>query len=384
MSPIISYKQQSRILNAIRFPLACMVVIIHCKINEDKWILPQYTTLTGEEFSTTIQILFSNILSAIAVPTFYLISGYFFFYRTAQFTKNIYLEKLKKRIHTLLIPYILWNVLYIFIIILMKIAAYFVKGKPLSNIIVFFEDNNWLHMFWDCKIWGTNKVNWLGYLTPSTGPILIPMWFIRDLIVLVLITPIIYFFIRKFKLWTIIVLGICYITGIWPNIHGFSITAVFFFSIGAYFSLYKRNMVNDLRLFRKHVFILYPLLTILMIYFNSDFTTIGAYIYPFYIIIGVATIINMTTLLEEKGKLTTNSKLSDTTFFIYAFHNLIALNIVSRILEIPFPTTDYNWINISLNYILRPFLTITICLISYYIMKKYVPNILNILTGSRS
>lgn len=186
MNPIISYKQQSRILNAIRFPLACMVVIIHCKINEDKWILPQYTTLTGEEFSTTIQILLSNILSGIAVPTFYLISGYFFFYRTEQFTKNIYLEKLKKRIHTLLIPYILWNILYIFIIILMKIAAYFVKGKPLSNIITFFGDNDWLHMFWDCKIWNTNKVNWLGYLTPSTGPILIPMWFIRDLIVLII------------------------------------------------------------------------------------------------------------------------------------------------------------------------------------------------------
>lgn len=284
MNPIINYKQQSCILNTIRFPLACMVVIIHCKIKVDEWGLPQWRTFTGEEVSQVIQILFSNILSGIAVPTFYLISGYFFFYRTEQFTKNVYLQKLKKRIHTLFIPYILWNFLFIFIIILIKITDYFVKGKPLSNIIAFFENNNWLHMFWDCNILSTNKVNWLGYLTSFTGPILTPMWFIRDLIVLVLITPIIYFFIRKFKLWTIIVLGICYITGIWPNIHGLSITALFFFSIGAYFSLHKRNMVNDLRLLRKYTFILYPPLIILMIYFNGNFTTTGAYIYPFYII----------------------------------------------------------------------------------------------------
>lgn len=384
MQSEITYSQQSRILNALRFPLACMVVIIHCKINQDEWVLPQWRGFSGDELSAAIQILFSTILSGIAVPTFYLMSGYFFFYRMENFTWNVYLNKLKKRVHTLLIPYILWNFLCILYIIMKKIAAYLVKGKPLSNITDFFEDNGWLRMFWDCNVWSLDRVNVLGYFIPPTGPILVPLWFLRDLMVIVLITPVIYYVLRKFKLWAIVVLGLCYITGIWPYIHGFSVTAAFFFSLGAYFSINKLNMVEELRHFRKCAFVLYVPMVVLMMYLNGNHTTVGGYVYPLYIIIGVITIINIVTLLEEKGKLTTSSKLSDTTFFIYAFHGLIALEIASMILGIPFPTADNDWMNISIHYILKPFLTVAICLISYRIMKKYMVGILNVLTGNRA
>lgn len=92
MASDINFSQQSRILNSIRFPLACMVVAIHCKINQSEWVLPQWAGFSGEEFSAAIQILFSTILSGIAVPTFYLVSGYFFFYRTDIFTQ-MYIRK---------------------------------------------------------------------------------------------------------------------------------------------------------------------------------------------------------------------------------------------------------------------------------------------------
>lgn len=166
MQSLISITRQSRILSAIRFPLACMVVMIHCKINESQWVLPQWTNITGEEFSSALQIFFSNILGGIAVPTFYLISGYFFFYRTEYFTKNVYIEKLKKRVHTLLIPYLSWNILTILLIVLKKIGAYFVKGKPLSNIISYFDENNWLRMLWDCNTWSTDKIICWNILPP--------------------------------------------------------------------------------------------------------------------------------------------------------------------------------------------------------------------------
>lgn len=384
MKQTISFSQQSRILNNLRFPLACMVVIIHCKINQHEWVLPQWSIFSGEEFSAAIQILFSTILSGIAVPTFYLLSGYFFFYRTDRFTPNVYKEKLKKRVHTLLIPYVAWNFLYILYVVLKKVAAYFVKGKPLSSITDYFEDNGWIRMFWDCNIWSLDKMNILGLFTPPTGPILIPMWFIRDLIVVVLITPIIYYILRKFKLLAVVVLTLCYITGIWPYIHGFSITAVFFFSFGAYFSINKLNMVDELGRFRKCVFVLYVPMVVIMMYLNGNHTMVGGYVYPIYIIIGVVAIINIATLLEEKSKLSINSKLPDTTFFIYAFHGLIALEIARVVLGIPFPTTSNNWINVSIHYILKPFLTVAICLISYHIMKKYMSGILSFLTGNRN
>lgn len=108
------------------------------------------------------------------------------------------------------------------------------------------------------------------------------MWFIRDLMVVVLITPIIYYIIRKFKVWAILILCLCYVTGIWPYIHGFSITAVFFFSLGAYFSINKLNMVNEIRRYSLYSYSLFLPLIIIMVLLNGNHTTIGAYIPPIY------------------------------------------------------------------------------------------------------
>lgn len=106
MQQNISFSQQSRILDKLRFPLACMVVVIHCKINQGGWVLPQWSNFTYSDLSVVIQILFSTILSGIAVPMFYLMSGYFFFYKIDVFDSNVYRAKLKKRISTLLVPYL--------------------------------------------------------------------------------------------------------------------------------------------------------------------------------------------------------------------------------------------------------------------------------------
>lgn len=383
MDSKFSLSQQSRILNFLRFPLACMVVIIHCKINESGWVLPQWSDgITGEEFSTAIQILFSNILCGIAVPIFYLISGYFFFYGTDGFAINSYHRKLKKRVRTLLVPYILWNLLYVFYVVSLIFMGFIVKNEPLSNIETFFEGNGWLRMFWDCNVWGIYKVNILGHSIPNSGPILIPMWFIRDLMVVIIISPIIYFLLRKLKLLVVVVLALCYITGIWPNWHGFSVTAIFFFSIGAYFSIYKMNIINELAKLKNISYVISFSLLILLVYLNGRYSLLGGYIYPFYIIVGVIAVINVVAALEKREKLF-NLKWSDATFFIYAFHGLIGLTIAEVILGIIFSTDNNCWWCIIIHYLLKPILTVCICLMVYDLMRKSVPRFLNVLTGNR-
>lgn len=375
-------EQQSRILNSLRFPLACMVVIIHCKINEKTWIMPEWDNITGPEILTAIQILFSNIICGIAVPIFFILSGYFFFYRTKNFTKEIYYTKIKKRIYTLFIPYIIWNLLYILTITMRKVIACLIKDRPLSSVITFFDEKGWIRLFWDSEIWGRNNINILGQEIFSTGPILIPMWFLRDLIIVIFISPIIYIGIRHLKYWSIIFLAGCYFTGIWCyNFHGLSITAVFFFSIGAYFSIYNLNILNELIRYKKIAFILWIPFIILLMYFNGNYTTEGRYLYPFYVIIGIICTINFAASLTER-KQQKLSKLGEgrTTFFIYAFHGLIGLTISSIILKILLPPINY-WPYAILYYLIKPILTIIICLICFYLMKKYIPQALNILTG---
>ena len=75
----------------------------------------------------------SHVISRAAVPTFFLISGYYFFLNT-RFTLATYKDKLRKKIRTILLPYLLWNIIAIGRVVALKIGAWFIKDKPLSNI----------------------------------------------------------------------------------------------------------------------------------------------------------------------------------------------------------------------------------------------------------
>ena len=80
----------SRILDALRFPLAVMVLVIHSFISKD-YHLPDYTSLSGMDICVALQILFSHVISAVAVPAFFMMSGYFFFYKEERFNITTYI-----------------------------------------------------------------------------------------------------------------------------------------------------------------------------------------------------------------------------------------------------------------------------------------------------
>ncbi len=62
------------------------------------------------------------------------------------------------------------------------------------------------------------------YKKHKTGPILIPLWFVRDLMVVVLFTPIIYGLVKRFNLLPVLLLAFCYISSIRIQIPGFTVT----------------------------------------------------------------------------------------------------------------------------------------------------------------
>ena len=99
------------------------------------------SSVIGSTIYDSIRIFMCHVISRAAVPTFFLISGYYFFYKIKDFTFDNYKDKLKKRIRTILIPYLLWNAIAISKIVILKIGAWVVKGKPLDNVLSFFEEN---------------------------------------------------------------------------------------------------------------------------------------------------------------------------------------------------------------------------------------------------
>ena len=119
---------QSQTINWLRFPLAVAVVFIHSFGIPSEYALPSLniSSFSGMDFFNLIRICFSHVITHVAVPIFYLISGYLFFFRLKDFDfRRGYLEKIKSRLHTLVIPYILWNLISILSIVALKVGFFF-------------------------------------------------------------------------------------------------------------------------------------------------------------------------------------------------------------------------------------------------------------------
>ena len=169
----------------LSFVAIILVVIIHNSAINQYNISPDFLT----SFTTFIHNFFAYGIGAIAVPIFFFISGISMF---RNYRPNLYTQKLKSRIKTLLIPYLIWNTIGLLFTILYTYT-------PLSNIISgreFFEPTvrNILEGIF------LYKYNF-------------QFWFLYDLIIFVILTPI--FNIMISKKWLSIIFSIVFL--ILPN-----------------------------------------------------------------------------------------------------------------------------------------------------------------------
>lgn len=369
----------SRVISAIRFPLAVMVVFIHSFGEPLTHATTEidYTHFWGvSELYDILRVAISHVMTHCAVPTFFLISGYLFFTKLQQWNWVVWKRKMKKRIHTLFIPYIVWISISIALTPLSMIAGCIIKGHSWNNIIDWFDNNGWLHMFWDCHTWNLDRTNMLGCLSPSSAPYLIPFWFMRDLMVVVLLTPIIYYLIKRFGMCFIFLVTLFYVTGVDIPVSGFSILAILYFSFGAYIMLNNKDLVM---IFKKYRYIAYRVSIVLLpiiIYYDGHNTKMGNIIYPFFIISMVVSVVNLTYSMVKKGCGNLLISLSSTTFFIFAAHSLLLPYVRIAVQKITNPLETYGCI---LAYFLIPIVTILICIFLFYVLKRYTPRLAKVI-----
>lgn len=134
-------------ISYLHFIMSVLVILIHSINNETKF----------ERFFSI-----DNGIGQFAVPLFFIISGFLFF-RNIKSTNDA-VEKLKKRVYTLLIPYLLWNLIYYAIHLFLKPGS----GISIAEIM-------------DAAF--TYKYN------PA-------FWFMYQLILLSIISPVLYFILN--------------------------------------------------------------------------------------------------------------------------------------------------------------------------------------------
>lgn len=391
-------KADSEVIKIIRFPLAVLVVLIHSFTTVEGFDITSvnYAHLSGADCYSLLGISISRVLAQVAVPFFFFISGYLFYLNYNQWSWKKWEEKLKRRLHTLLIPYLVWISIAVFEVVGLSIAAYFIKGRSLETIYEWFHNIGGLSgIFWSDISHIEPFTNIFGWESYMTYPLLMPMWFIRDLMVVVLLSPFIWFALKKIPYISLLLLCLLWIVDAGTKVPGLSLISLFMFAWGGYFSIKNLCFTDAFKRIRKYVlYTLFALFFAASVYFGGRDTQIGQIVLHIWIIVAIPAICNIACWIIGNRKRTTErlTTLSDSTFFIFAAHGrhisyvynalwtIFGIGIIEN--KISAEYADSNLALCILSYLLTPVITILLCYYVYKLFKRYLPlSIMKLLNG---
>ena len=198
------------------FILSLMVVWVHSE-NTELFL----GELGRESLVYRLEFFFAQTLGQIAVPGFFMISAYLF-YRNFQFSKTV--SKWKSRCKSLLLPYVLWNILYYLGYVVVTRLS-FVK-KIIGKEPVAFGLKE---LFQAVAYYKYNPV----------------FWYLFQLLLLVVLAPCLYWIIcRKWSglLWLLLL-----ITALWKNVSLpiLNLDALFYYSAAGYAVLFSEKVEGE-------------------------------------------------------------------------------------------------------------------------------------------
>lgn len=216
MSENISVRFSRKVI-IVSFILSVFVMYIHAK----NLAYYDFGDVRGTPIDVLNQIM-SETLGRVAVPFFFLQSGYWLFRYDIFETKSDTLKrKLKKKVISLGVPYLLWNTFgfLVFIILthLPRMPFNIYNGEIVRITWDTIFEGIFLHKFY------------------------FPFWFMQDLIVVTAISPVLVVLLRnRYMSYTaIVIMLVLFMFGI--NIPLCKISSLLFFMMGGVLSVYHRD-----------------------------------------------------------------------------------------------------------------------------------------------
>jgi fucose 4-O-acetylase-like acetyltransferase len=358
---------QSQVIDLLRFPLIVGVVFIHATL--------RCVTVSGIELGSAdvfplyhlCDSLFVEVLGGVCVPLFFLISGFLFFWNV-DFNGRSYLRKLQSRVRTLLIPYLFW----IFVTLLLMFAVRtFIRGLDSfeSGYNIDFTPRYALFALWGTALEGGKVI----------GPIVGQFWFIRDLMVLVVLTPLVHVYIKRLRLYGVVLLCLLWFFGWWIKVPGFSATAFFFFTAGAWLSVNKRNLALEAAKLKYLAFTLYPLLVVV------DLLTRGCElnfcVHHLCILVGILFWLNVGVSSIRTTVITTAKYKATKAASLVGFNHINEKFLMGTESQGEWTVKTKN--DAAARNLLGTITVVLIGLGLYYVLRRFLPSFTNIITGGR-
>lgn len=303
----------------------------------------------------------AGVFGPCANPLFFAISGYLFFFNVKDMGEVFY--KMRKRVKSLLIPFLIAAPVFpLFFVLVEQIpgASTYISNllfadkfrtMPVSEIIV--------SLFYDAGD---------GY------PWAFHLWFLRDLITIVLIAPVIYFFRRFLSYVGIVVVLI--LSYNFPNV--LFLYPLYWFLFGSFF-LYKLNKLS-----KWSIYSLLLIFACMVVYRQICLGTEMSYIYNITErTIGVVALWCLyDQIIPNHFRLQNYRWLASVcsfTFFLYVYHEPF-FNILVRIIPM---IAGVNQFGYTLSYLISPPIFAVIMIIVGSFMRKYIPKFYTVIAGGR-
>ena len=314
----------------------------------------------AESVNFFIQEFISQGLARVSIPIFFIISGFFLF---KNFSYSSYPKILIKRYHSLVIPYLFWSILVVGIF-------YLLQNIPSAS------------SFFDRQLVEHTSLATLVQMI-LINPKNYPLWFIRDLIILIIVSPIIYYILKHYKSVYFILLLF-----LWLFFHDYnSISFTFykpdvllFFSIGGCLALYNQKILT-LKISNKSLMLLFVLYISLLLGKTYFVMTVDGDLFIEVLLRKISIILGVFVVwfLLDRVSLKSFNSMTQFTFLLFVFHEPLLTILKKGLLFI----VGESHVNAMLIYLVTPALTIYILSILGHYMKKYLPRVTSVVTGNR-
>ncbi len=328
-------KEVSQFISSLRIPLVLLVISIH---------------LSG--ITSELSECFVAFVSRIAVPLFFVISGYLFF-----ISKKPFKTKIKDRVKSLVVPFYVWifiGTIHSLLAVHLSLASSSSPYYNISNLGIIIKS--------------------LGLFEQLPSPN-VPLWYIRNLFIICCLSPLLVVILKKNPRSFITCGLIFYLLKISPLIT----QTVVFFSIGICIGMYNITLEKIFRPIRAlTIAICIVLCFSLLFYVNSEttlkfvFSQLGSLCLMYLVPCFFYRLVNQNVLIQKY------TILIDSAFFVYVSHSIF-IGIFS-IINIRF-FQNCNEIEAFIIFIIEVFVIFLMSFVCFYILRKICPKVLHFING---